>query len=161
MELGQMASAPGANHTTPITVSASEFSGGNERGHMPSAYDGTQVNPDALGVALPARVPPGTTVRVTNPATGQSVIAPVRDIGPHNVNDPFWNHPSQRPAAEAQHANGVPAQNGHVPANPAGIDLTPATMNAIGIHGTENTRQAPVVIEVIPPPHASPATRRP
>jgi hypothetical protein len=95
MKFGQTTNSPGVNQTAPIAVTASEFAGGTERGRTSSFYDETQVDPDAPGVALPARVPPGTMVRVTNPATGQSIVCPVRDLGPHNLNDPYWNHPGQ------------------------------------------------------------------
>ena len=40
-----------------------------------------------------------------------------------------------RPMVEQQYEDRVPAQNGMVPTNDAGIDLTPATADAIGISG--------------------------
>jgi hypothetical protein len=128
------------------SVNASEFGGGSETG-MNSAYGGT-VDPNTPQAALPARLPAGMRqILVTNPANGKSVCVSVNDVGPWNTNDPYWDPSNQngnRPMAENQYANKTKAQNGKVPDQNAGIDLTPAAMNALGVTGKPNTRQAPV-----------------
>jgi uncharacterized protein (TIGR02594 family) len=103
-----------------------------------SAYGG-MVNPHALEVALPARVPADKRqirVRVANPP-GDWVECRVNDVGPWNTRDKYWES-GARPMAEAQKDSGETAQNGSVPSNHAGIDLTPAVFEALRI--SDNTR---------------------
>jgi len=126
-------------------VNASEFAGGNERGRMPSAYGPHQVNPNNPEAALPARLPlHQREVAVFNPRTGQTTAAIVTDVGPHNIRDRYWEQ-GTRPLAEAQYRDKRPAQNGAVPGNNAGIDLTPKAMDELGFEGPENTRQGRVI----------------
>lgn len=82
---------------------------------------------DRPGCALPYRFPPGPRpkVKVTSVRTKQSVICDVIDVGPHNINDPYWLKPGGRPVAESGKTN------------KAGIDLTPAAAKAIGLNGLE------------------------
>jgi hypothetical protein len=114
--------------------------------------NGHVIQPNDHFVALPSRQalsPNGShqySVRVLNPRTGQSEVAPVWDIGPWNVNDDYWSPSSQREAwrdlpqgtPEAQAAyhkgynGGRDGSGRHVP-NPAGIDLADGTFAAIGI----------------------------
>jgi RHS repeat-associated protein len=138
-----------------FSVVASEFGGAgdaNHNGYGPfnagNDYKGPMVDPNKPGASLPATLPSDQRmVKITNPANGKSVVAPLVDKGPHNTNDPYWdpcNKNSGRPMAESQYANKTKDQLGRVPTNPAGIDLTPATMNALGVPGSPGTRQAPV-----------------
>lgn len=121
-------------------VYATEFGGGAEAG-MPSAYGGL-VQPAKLEVSLPARVPADRRlVVVENPANGNRARCRVNDVGPWNTADAYWDT-GARPAAEAQHKGSRRAQNKRVPTNPAGIDLTPAVMDALGVAGKVNTRAA-------------------
>jgi peptidoglycan hydrolase-like protein with peptidoglycan-binding domain len=94
-----------------------------------AAYGGRPINDTELGIALPFRFT-GTRpkVKVTNKANGQSVVADIVDIGPWNINDPYWvTH--ARPEAETGRDN-TGRETNH-----AGIDLTPGTAKAIGIAG--------------------------
>lgn len=126
----------GAPAGTFTNIAATEFGGGSEAG-MSSAYGGV-VNPDKLEVSLPARVPPNQR-NVIVERNGTSVQCRVNDVGPWNTTDRYWTTNS-RPLAESQRADGTTAQNGRVPTNSAGIDLTPAVMVALGIAGPVNTR---------------------
>jgi RHS repeat-associated protein len=128
-------------------VNASEFAGGVERGHMPSAYGPFQVNADNLEAALPARLPRdqrNAGVDVANPQNGRQTHCKVTDVGPWNTHNPYWQT-GDRPLAESQFANQSVAQNGQIPNQNAGIDLTPAAMNDLGFQGRENTREGPVI----------------
>lgn len=82
------------------------------------------------GVALPDRLPAGPRpkVKVTNRATGKSVMCDIVDVGPWNTDDPYWQT-GGRPQAES----GID-RHGR-PTNQAGIDLTPAAAQAIGLAG--------------------------
>lgn len=126
-------------------IFATEFGGGAERG-MPSAYGGL-VDPAACEAALPARVNPECR-RIRVHANGRAVICRVNDVGPWNTRDAYWLK-GARPQAEAQFRDRVPAQNGRVPKNRAGIDLTPAAFDALGIAGRINTRSAIVDWEFV------------
>lgn len=83
---------------------------------------------DRPGVALPARFTerPLPQVRVTH--NGRSVICPVIDVGPWNTRDPYWVT-GARPQAES----GIDMTGRRT--NLAGIDLTPAAAQAIGLRG--------------------------
>jgi hypothetical protein len=125
-------------------IYATEFGGGAEAG-MDSAYGG-KVDPDALQASLPAKIAGGATkrtIRVLNPANRRIATCLVNDVGPWNTKDAYWNS-DKRPRAEAQFALKQKADNGQVPSNPAGIDLTPAVYDALGIPGKINTRNAKV-----------------
>jgi hypothetical protein len=91
-----------------------------------SAYGGP-IHDDRPGVALPLRFkgerPP---VRVT--ANGRSVVCEIVDVGPWNIDDPYWVV-GTRPQSET----GIDKRGRKT--NKAGIDLTPAAANAIGIEG--------------------------
>lgn len=127
-----------------VNINATEFGGGSESG-MDSAYGG-KVHGDEPEAALPARLPMAKEQRqilVTNPKNKNSVVCLVNDVGPHNITDDYWNK-GTRPKAEEQFRNNTKAENGHVPTNDAGIDLTPAAMDALGVPGKINTRQVHV-----------------
>lgn len=68
-------------------------------------------------VALPSVNALGHAVRVTNPATGQSCIAIVLDVGPWNAHDDAYVFGGARPEAES----GTDTIGRHT--NGAGIDL--------------------------------------
>lgn len=80
------------------------------------------------GVALPARINdrPLPAVKVTY--NGKSIICPVIDVGPWNTKDPYWVS-GARPQAES----GFDMTGRKT--NLAGIDLTPAAADAIGLPG--------------------------
>jgi hypothetical protein len=114
------------------------------------------------GVALPARINgPRPLVRVVH--QGRSVDCEIVDVGPWNdvPGDRYWET-GTRPKAE----QGLVDDHGRVPTNKAGIDLTPAAANAIGLQGKGLVDWDFVdhlaaidgdVLEPLPPPVAAPA----
>lgn len=83
---------------------------------------------DRPGVALPYRFPKGPRPRVRVWRAGRSVDCDVVDVGPWNIDDPYWLS-GARPQAE-----GGTDTRGRT-TNHAGIDLTPAADAAIGLNG--------------------------
>jgi len=124
-------------------VIASTFSGGSDY-PLRSAYGpynanhvGPIVNPNLPGASLPFRFPsnnnrPGVTLFIMNPATGARTMTPIVDVGPWNTSDAYWQTGGV-PLAVSQFATGAKGQNGQIVTNPAGIDLTPATFDALGL----------------------------
>ena len=104
----------------------------NER----SAYDNKLLNDTDLYVALPFRFKKPPLIKVTNPKNGKFVIGLDRDVGPHNVDDDYWNR-GVRPQAESGRC--VRGPNKGRKTNLAGIDLSPALAKAIGITGDPKT----------------------
>jgi len=120
-------------------VLATEFGGEDD---PQGSFYGGQVDGNAYEVALPARLPENRrAVRVGRGA--KFVVAWVNDLGPWNRNDDYWDR-GERPRAEAQRRQGREADNGRVPSNEAGIDLTPAIMDVLDVPGASGTRQAQV-----------------
>jgi peptidoglycan hydrolase-like protein with peptidoglycan-binding domain len=104
-----------------------------------SAYTGKVLNDSDVYIALPWRIAGDRPlVRVINPANGRACNAAIEDIGPWNIDD---NYPAKkaRPFAETCYASKTPLSsgpnNGKVPTNDAGIDLSPAAARALGIEG--------------------------
>lgn len=93
------------------------------------------------GVALPFFFK-GARPKVRVTYKGKSVVCEIIDQGPWNQTvkskglpgDPYWET-GARPLAEKQFAEQTVAQNGKVPTNKAGIDLTPAAADAIALPG--------------------------
>ncbi|MCO4782207.1 MAG: hypothetical protein KC646_07740 [Candidatus Cloacimonetes bacterium] len=79
-----------------------------------------------LGVALPSRDSLNQWVQVYFPDTGKSVVVEVIDVGPWNIDDPYWVR-GKRPAAET----GTDAWGRKT--NLAGIDLSYQTWLALGV----------------------------
>lgn len=97
-----------------------------------SAYGGPIVD-SSPGVALPFRfggVRP--RVRVTGKSSGVSVDCDIVDVGPWNVDDPYWTK-GLRPQAESGTDLGQVGPPRKT--NKAGIDLTLAAASAIKIDG--------------------------
>jgi len=109
-------------------ITASVF-GGTEDYNV-SAYDENKVlNDTDLYVALPDRFEgERPMVMVHNRATGLFATAAIWDVGPWNIDDPYWES-GQRPQAESG------TDMSGRPTNGAGIDLSPALARAIGIDG--------------------------
>jgi N-acetylmuramoyl-L-alanine amidase len=80
-------------------------------------------------------------VRVFNADNELSAVGPIMDKGPWVVNDDDYVFGDQRPIAETCYKNKQPLPSGSgsnagkVPSNDAGIDLSPALAEAIGISG--------------------------
>lgn len=120
-------------------IIATEFGGASD--FEKSAYDDHLITDTELGVSLPATVPsPRPKVRVIK--GNKSVVCPIIDKGPWNTNDPYWLH-GARPQAET----GTDTRGRHT--NKAGIDLTPATMDALGVSGKHGTRSTTVDWEFV------------
>jgi hypothetical protein len=86
------------------------------------------------GASLPLRFP-GDRQRITVFANGKSIPVPILDDGPWNTTDYYYVLGAARPRVERQFAEKLPADNGRVPVNRAGIDLLPATARYLGIDG--------------------------
>jgi uncharacterized protein (TIGR02594 family) len=103
-------------------------------GGQQSAYGGPIVDASP-GVALPFRFKGARPrVRVTGVRSGVSIDCDIVDIGPWNINEPYWET-GARPQAESgfdlgQVSNGVPRKT-----NKAGIDLTLAAAQTCQIDG--------------------------
>jgi hypothetical protein len=106
-------------------ITATVFSGGVDS--EKSAYDGKSIGNTVLGVALPYRFKAARPlVRVIK--GGKFVDCKIVDVGPWNINDPYWIK-NTRPQAES----GTDMSGRKT--NLAGIDLTPAAASAIGLQG--------------------------
>jgi hypothetical protein len=139
---GQLTQSAAIHRLQFADIFATEFGGGSEAG-MDSAYGG-EVDPDQPQASLPARLeddPRKRQIRVLNPDNDRIVVCLVNDVGPWNTKDAYWKTQT-RPKAEAQFALKQKADNKQVPSNPAGLDLTPAVYDALGVSGTVNTRNA-------------------
>lgn len=118
-------------------IIASVFGGGDD--YNVSAYDETMVlNDTDYYVALPYRFT-GTRplVKVYNSETGAFATAEIWDVGPWLTDDDYFNT-TNRPLAETYHNMNEPLPRGPnegVVPNGAGIDLSPALAEAIGIDG--------------------------
>jgi len=122
--------APAASPSVPngiqTNITATMFGG------MKSAY-GPPIDDNSPGVALPYRFPdPRPRVRVSNPKTGASIDCDVVDVGPWNINDPYWLTGARPEAESGTDLGQVGAKR---PTNKAGIDLTLAAAKAVGIDG--------------------------
>jgi hypothetical protein len=130
-----------------IDIRATEFGGGDETG-MDSAYGG-KVDSAALQASLPARLPANRRqIRIVHRPSGRSLICRVNDVGPWNTTDDYWTN-GRRPLSEAQYQQHTEAENGRVPSNDAGIDLTPAVFDLFKILGPINSRSMRVDWEFV------------
>lgn len=119
-------------------ITATVFGGPSDPNY--SAYDGSLfLNDTDSYVALPAKFKgerPQVVVR--NVATGKSAAAEIMDVGPWMTDDFYWET-GTRPIAEQCYQTGKPLPRGphagKVPTNDAGIDLSPALAQTIGISG--------------------------
>lgn len=116
-------------------IYATEFGGGADE--QEASYGG-RVDPNKPGVALPFKFR-GPRQRVMLSANGQFVVADIIDVGPWNIDDPYWKT-GARPLSEHQFESGEPDFKGRKVRNKAGIDLTRAAMDALHIPGKIGTR---------------------
>jgi hypothetical protein len=113
---------------------------GGEADYNVSAYDEDVVlNDEDMYVALPDRFEgERPLVRVYNRLTGANIVAEIWDVGPWCTDDPYWET-GTRPQAESCYEAEQPLTSGpnagQIPSNPAGIDLSPALAEALGIDG--------------------------
>ena len=120
-----------------MNITATVFGGSSETEN--SAYPPyDRITADEICVALPYRFK-GTLPKVNvGNKIGKVVTATIRDVGPWMIDDDFFNK-GTRPVAETCYKNKTPLpsgpQKGRVPSNPAGIDLSEALAEALGING--------------------------
>jgi hypothetical protein len=101
---------------------------GGPKDEQPVAYSDVASGwANRPGVALPFRFK-GQRPTVIVSANGKTVTCQIVDVGPWNTNDPYWMT-GGRPQAESG------TDMSRRPTNHAGIDLTPAAANAIGLDG--------------------------
>jgi len=115
---------------------------GNNGDEQDSAYpDIDMITGSTKGVSFPYKwrgEPRPTQVEVSGPRG--KVVTGIVDVGPWNTDDPDYVLGTARPLAESQYINGTVAQNGRVPSNDAGIDLTKPIADAVGISGLGKVR---------------------
>jgi hypothetical protein len=113
---------------------------GGDADYNVSAYDEDMVLNDVdFYVSLPDRFEgERPLVQIHNCANGCSEIAEIWDVGPWCTDNPYWET-GERPQAESCYEAGQPLPSGpnagHIPSNPAGIDLSPALADALGVNG--------------------------
>jgi N-acetylmuramoyl-L-alanine amidase len=109
-------------------ITASVF--GGEGDYNVSAYDEDKVlNDEDLYVALPDRFE-GDRPRVIvyNRETGSYATAEIWDVGPWNIDDPYWDKGTRPQAETGTDMTGRTT-------NKAGIDLSPALASMLNIDG--------------------------
>ena|SRR5690348_11475727 len=84
----------------------------------------TIIGPNDRFVALPDRSALGRDVEVRY--RDRVIVVPVLDVGPWNVDDPYWENDA-RPASERGHGAY------RTPVNAAGIDLSDAVFAELGL----------------------------
>jgi N-acetylmuramoyl-L-alanine amidase len=112
---------------------------GHEGDEQEGSYGGW-IDSDTVGVSFPYkwRDSPRPSILVAGPL-GEMVVDVV-DVGPWNTDDPDYVLGTSRPLSEKQYQEGTEAQNGQVPTNDAGIDLTKPVADRIGISGKGKVR---------------------
>jgi hypothetical protein len=120
-------------------ITATVFGGPGDE--QETAYGG-YVDSDTIGVALPYKWRDQPLPTVVVEGSRGTFEAPVADLGPWNLDNPEYvnSDSDRRPLAEKQYALGVPAQNGQIPTNDAGIDLTVPVAEAVGVDGKGKVR---------------------
>ena len=88
-----------------------------------------------IGVALPYKWRTGKLPKVVVRGPTGMATCKIVDVGPWNIDNPEYVLQGKRPLVERQYIDRTPAQNGRVPVNDAGVDLTPAAARAVGISG--------------------------
>ncbi len=89
---------------------------------------GHHLSPNDYFVALPKRFS-GTRPKVAvKGPNGKTVVAEVKDVGPWNINDPYWETGSRPQAETGRDKRGRRT-------NLAGIDLSPRIGREIGLNG--------------------------
>lgn len=108
-----------------IGITCTVFGGSGETQH--SAYDNHVITETELAVALPYRFS-GARPKIEVKGPGGTAIGTIQDIGPWNINDPYWETGSRPQAESGTDKTGRKT-------NLAGIDLSPAMAKAVGIDG--------------------------
>ena len=115
-------------------ITATEFGGAGD--DQDSAYpDIDWINSKSKGVALPYKWKETPRPKILVRGPKGEVETDIIDLGPWNLTDSPYCLRGERPAAEQQYEDGTLAENGQVPSNDAGIDLTPPIAKVVGISG--------------------------
>lgn len=94
-----------------------------------SAYADRWITDEELGVALPYRWRgPMPRVAVVNNENGKTVVCEIVDVGPWNIDDPYWLTGARPQAETGKDRRGRKT-------NKAGIDLTPGAAKVIDLKG--------------------------
>jgi N-acetylmuramoyl-L-alanine amidase len=119
---------PGDIPKNQTEITASVF--GGESDYNVSAYDEDKVlNDEDLYVALPDRFEgERPRVKVYNRETGAFATAEIWDVGPWNIDDPYWDKGTRPQAETGTDMTGRSTNN-------AGIDLSPALAGTLNIDG--------------------------
>jgi uncharacterized protein (TIGR02594 family) len=115
-----------------IGITATMFGSLDSGKYQSSAYGGPIID-TSPGVALPFHFPGVRPRVVVYGKNGASIACDIVDVGPWNTNDPYWETGS-RPEAESGTDLGQ-ASNSPRKTNKAGIDLTLAAAQAVGVDG--------------------------
>jgi N-acetylmuramoyl-L-alanine amidase len=113
-------------------ITATQFGGGGDE--QEGAY-GDYITGSTRGVAFPYKWRDSPRPRVIVKGPSGEVETDVVDVGPWNTDDPDYVLGTARPLSESQYKYGTVAQNGQVPSNDAGIDLTDPIAREVGISG--------------------------
>jgi N-acetylmuramoyl-L-alanine amidase len=125
---------PDTDEAWRYDITATEFGGGSDE--QDSAYpDIDWITSSTHGIALPYKWATKPRPKVTIRGPKGEVTTDIVDLGPWNTNDPDYVLNGDRPLSEQQYEDGIKAQNGQVPSNNAGIDLTPPVASAVGVSG--------------------------
>lgn len=102
---------------------------GGKKDPNKSAYADRWITDEELGVALPYRWRgPMPRVAVVNNENGKTVVCEIVDVGPWNIDDPYWLTGARPQAETGKDKRGRKT-------NKAGIDLTPGAAKAIDLKG--------------------------
>jgi peptidoglycan hydrolase-like protein with peptidoglycan-binding domain len=134
-KLAELRGAPPSppSPTRQLGITATVFGGQGDK--QPVAY--SDVAPgwaERCGCALPYRFPDAKRDKVRGIVGSKSILMEIVDVGPWNWTDPYWKT-GTRPRSESQRRSRQKADDGLIPTNDAGIDLTPAAARALGIDG--------------------------
>jgi peptidoglycan hydrolase-like protein with peptidoglycan-binding domain len=104
-----------------------------------SGYDNHVISATEMAVALPYRFA-GVRPKIEVKGPKGTGVGTVEDIGPWNVNNPYWHTVGERPDAELHFLAKTPLtlagpNKGRVPLNAAGIDLSEALAKLVGVDG--------------------------
>ena len=117
-------------------VTATVFGGTSELER--SAYDSHPITENEMAIALPDRFE-GKRPRVEVKSDKGTFVATIEDVGPWNIDNPYWETPGERPDAETHYKDKTALTSGpnkgRVPTNPAGIDLSPGLARKLGVDG--------------------------
>jgi hypothetical protein len=131
------ADAPPVAEDWRTDITATVF--GMEGDEQESAYGGW-IDEDTVGVSFPYKWRDTPIPEVVVEGPGGVVTCKAVDVGPWNIDDPRYVLDGHRPMAETQYEYGQEAQNGMVPSNDAGIDLTVPVAEQVGIDGRGKVR---------------------